>query len=253
MLTNLSSVKEAREVMMQQDRAPFFELILPYLLDKDAVRRGSAASIVRNMSFDAPSHTYLMDASAQGADAVTYVLQALRNNVAFDGVDTDESNSTGAKAQLTANLYEPDPRGSDPDPAVRVMCVETLLLLGASRQGREAMRACGSYHVLKLVDAEERDEEVRGALLKACDMLLRREVAETTTADAAEKDGSDGDDNSVAHDDADADDDGQAADAVTGEEDEPVVPLGAGIERMSTRAQDVDTDDGAKLIHAAAP
>lgn len=61
--------------------------------------------------------------------------------------------------------FLPPTKRREPDAAVRAALVEALLLLCSTRAGRERMRACGVYAVVRALHEDEKDEKVRPLFL----------------------------------------------------------------------------------------
>ena len=62
----------------------------------------------------------------------------------------------------------------EPDPAIRLILVETLVLLGTTRACREAMRVRGVYEVIKVAHLAETVDKVRSSFSFLGPVLIDR-------------------------------------------------------------------------------
>ncbi|THH15754.1 hypothetical protein EW146_g4786 [Bondarzewia mesenterica] len=134
---------------------------------KDTIRRGGVISTLKNCSFyKQGQQAMLLSESdvvsippsiekAPGIDALPYILLPLAGPEEFD---LEEQELLPAVLQ-----FLPPTKKREPDPALRLMLVETLLLLCTTRWGRDHLRSNGVYeviseHVERLVNILKRDE-----------------------------------------------------------------------------------------------
>lgn len=84
-------------------------------------------------------------------------------------------------------LLPPDKK-REPDSAIRLILVETLVLLATTRACRESMRARGVYEVIKRAHKEEKSPKVTEPMVRLVNLLMREEgpdtaIEEVPTAD----------------------------------------------------------------------
>jgi len=96
-----------------------------------------------------------------------YILLPLCGPEDFDVDDMD-------KLPSELQLLPPDKK-READPSTRLMLVETLVLLCATRAGRDSLRENGVYEVIKVAHQVERDEEARIAMERLVNLLMRDE------------------------------------------------------------------------------
>lgn len=69
------------------------------------------------------------------------------------------------------------------DTNIRVLLVEVLVALGSTKEGREMMRKCGVYPVLKQLNLVEKDETVLQWIDEAVNLVCRDEAPEPIELD----------------------------------------------------------------------
>ena len=74
-------------------------------------------------------------------------------------------------------LLPPD-KQREADSGIRLMLVEALVLLSATQAGRDVLRDRGVYEVVKVLHRVERDENVRIAVERLVNLLMREESQE---------------------------------------------------------------------------
>lgn len=129
---------------------------------KDTIRRGGVISSLKNCVFHASSHRAILSpdselvAGAPGIDALPYLLLPLAGPEEFDLEDQEKMPS--------ALQFLPGTKTREADPALRLMLVETLLLLCTKRWGRDFLRAHGVYEVIRAMHRAEPDDNVRSCM-----------------------------------------------------------------------------------------
>ncbi len=150
---------------------------------KSDVRRKGVASTIKNAAFDFSAHPAFFDEDQ--VNILPYVLLPIMGNEEYDDEET-----MGMLPDL--QLLPPD-KQRDSDPNIVQTHVETLMLLTATREGRDLLRNINVYPIVRETHLRVNDEGVR----EACDRLvqvLMRDEAEPGTEDAAGDDGDEGDD-----------------------------------------------------------
>lgn len=82
-------------------------------------------------------------------------------------------------------LLGPDKK-REPDSAIRLILIETLLLLATTRTCREAMRARGVYEVVKLAHLAETVPKVTEPMVQLVNLLMREEGPGTAIEEIGE-------------------------------------------------------------------
>lgn len=147
---------------------PLADLVV-FTQHASAIRRVSVASTLKNCAFVQPAHELLL--SSGSVNFLPYILLPLCGPEEFELEDQE-------KLPEECQFLPPD-KERDPDPSVRLMLVETLILLCGTRSGRDALRARGAYEVVRAAHKVERDEDVRIAIERVVNLLMRDEAADT--------------------------------------------------------------------------
>lgn len=115
------------------------------------------------------AHPLLLSSGA--VNFLPYILLPLCGPEEFDLEEQDKMPSE-------VQLLGPDKK-REQEPTTRLMLVETLILLCASRNGREVLRERGVYEVVKVAHKAERDEDTRIAMERLVNLLMREESSDT--------------------------------------------------------------------------
>ncbi|KAF5383646.1 hypothetical protein D9615_003823 [Tricholomella constricta] len=133
--------------------------ILPFTEHKDTIRRGGVASTIKNCCFHAPGHKAILSpeeikvavppstTEAPGIDALPYLLLPLAGPEEFDLEDQEKLPD--------ALQFLPSTKTREPDAKLRLMHVETLLLLCHTRWGRDYLREHGVYEIVRATHENE--------------------------------------------------------------------------------------------------
>ncbi|KAJ6580870.1 hypothetical protein B0H19DRAFT_1207074 [Mycena capillaripes] len=131
---------------------------------KDTIRRGGVASTLKNCAFHAPGHQAILSpdsitvsvspstSAAPGIDALAYLLLPLAGPEEFDLEDQEKLPD--------ALQFLPPTKAREPDPAIRFIHVETLLLLCHTRWGRDYLREHGVYEIVRAAHENETVEKI---------------------------------------------------------------------------------------------
>ncbi|KAJ3021420.1 UNVERIFIED_CONTAM: hypothetical protein HDU68_009630 [Siphonaria sp. JEL0065] len=129
--------------------------LLPFLNHEggwDTIRRGGCMSAVKNCCFDVQDETTGGLLLSAELNLVPYVLLPLCGPDDFDDEDIDNLPED-------LQLLEPT-KTREPINRLRLILIETLLLLSVSRPGRIHLRDMKVYYVVRAVHRQEKDEEV---------------------------------------------------------------------------------------------
>ncbi|KAI6044448.1 hypothetical protein EDC04DRAFT_2642640 [Pisolithus marmoratus] len=138
--------------------------IVPFTEHQDTIRRGGAASTLKNCAFHAPAHKAILSpetdltpvppstVTAPGIDALPYILLPLAGPEELDLEDQEKLPP--------ALQFLPPTKKREPDPVLRLTHVETLLLLCTTRWGRECLRTHAVYEIVRGAHLEETVDKV---------------------------------------------------------------------------------------------
>lgn len=188
-LADLSKHPEIRQFFItkqEYDGVVPLNKIRVFTEHKSDVRRKGVASTIKNVAFDIPSHPAFLDEDQ--VNLLPYVLLPIMGNEEYDDEET-----MGMLPDL--QLLPPDKK-RDSDPNIVQTHVETLMLLTATREGRDLMRNVNVYPIVRETHLRVQDEGVR----EACDRLvqvLMRDEAESGAEDDDGDDSDDGDDGRI--------------------------------------------------------
>lgn len=189
-LANACSSKRGREVLLSNTehdpRKQPLNALLELLRDADKDRRLAAASALRNCALDEDSHPALVGR--------TDVLGVALVRLMGPGHPVEPKELEGAPKEVLEAAAAPMSLKPEPFAEIRLMIVEALLLLCQSLSGRNALRTCKAYPILREWHMEESDEGVKGAVEQIVDRteLLTEEggvapvSSEGKTEDAAD-------------------------------------------------------------------
>ncbi|KAG5650955.1 hypothetical protein H0H81_010411 [Sphagnurus paluster] len=174
--------------------------IVSFTEHKDTIRRGGVAATIKNCAFHAPGHRAMLaleserlpiaitsarsstdtrprtrKAWAAGIDVLPYILLPLAGPEEFD---LEESDALPPALQLL-----PPTKTREPDPALRLTHVETLLLLCHTRAGRDALRARGVYFVVREAHLCEGVDKISEHIERLVTLLQGEEPADAREAE----------------------------------------------------------------------
>ncbi|XP_053100915.1 protein HGH1 homolog [Hemicordylus capensis] len=166
LLSNLSQLPEARDFLLDRSRCEV-QRLLPYTqYAGSAVRRGGVVGALRNCCFDYRHHEWLLSADV---DLLPFLLLPLAGPEEFP---EDEMERLPLDLQ-----YLPPEKQRETDPDIRKMLLEALLLLTATKAGRQLVREKGTYVILRELHQWEEDPGVLAACEKLIQVLIGDEPA----------------------------------------------------------------------------
>ncbi|KAM9410674.1 protein HGH1 homolog [Pholidichthys leucotaenia] len=161
LLSNLTQLPEARNFIMDKDRC-VIQRLLPFTqYQASVVRRGGVIGTLHNCCFDHSHHEWLL------SDAVD-ILPFLLLPVAGPEELTEEENE-GLPVDLQ---YLPEDKKREEDPDLRKMLLETLLLLTATKAGRQTLKEKKVYPIMREFHRWEEEVEVTAACEKLVQVLI---------------------------------------------------------------------------------
>ncbi|KAF8211111.1 hypothetical protein K438DRAFT_105389 [Mycena galopus ATCC 62051] len=173
--------------VLEPNGAPEYPLVklVPFTEHKDTIRRGGVASTIKNCAFHAPGHRALLspdslDVSvppstsvAPGIDALPYLLLPLAGPEELDLEDQEKLPD--------ALQFLPPTKAREPDAAIRLIHVETLLLLCHTRWGRDYLREHGVYEIVRVAHENETVDKISEHIERLV-TLLKGDEPEATSA-----------------------------------------------------------------------
>ncbi|KAL4402172.1 Protein Hgh1 [Malassezia pachydermatis] len=158
--------------------------IMVYTEHADLIRRGGVISALKNILFLKTSHKLLLapppsepHEDRPALDILPYILMPLIDGKELAKVDLEDQESLPEACQL---VDEDKPR--EKDSALRLMLIESLLLLCTSHYGRECLRKRGAYIVVREAHLAEPKEQITEAIVRLVN-LLQREESESSKND----------------------------------------------------------------------
>lgn len=143
--------------------------LLPFINHETSlIRRGGIAGLLKNICFDSSLHEWLFSADV---DILPCILYPLAGPEEFD----DETNEM---LPLELQFLDSNKR-REPDADIRIMLLESLAQLCATRSGRTYLREKGTYEILRELHKFELSGEGDLKSLRSCenvvDILIRTE------------------------------------------------------------------------------
>lgn len=137
--------------------------LLPFTeYTESIVRRGGIVGTLKNCCFDTDNHTWLLSPEI---DILPHLLLPLAGPEEFD----DEDNN-----KLPLDLqFLPETKQRESDPDIRIMLLEALGQLCATKKGREILREKNTYVILRELHKWEKDKNVLLACENVVDILIR--------------------------------------------------------------------------------
>ncbi|XP_038616583.1 protein HGH1 homolog [Tachyglossus aculeatus] len=161
LLSNLTQLPRARAFLLDRDRC-VVQRLLPLIQFPDStVCRGGVVGTLRNCCFEHSHHEWLLGPQV---DVLPFLLLPLAGPEEFSEEETE---------RLPMDLqYLPPEKQREPDPDIRKMLIEAIMLLTATKAGRKLVRDQGAYLVLRELHSWEPDPSVRSACEKLIQVLI---------------------------------------------------------------------------------
>jgi hypothetical protein len=155
--------------LVASSQTRLLQRLLPFIYHETSViRRGGITGLLKNICFDTSLHEWLFSADV---DILPFILLPLAGPEELD----DETNEM---LPLELQYLEQDKK-REQDPDIRIILLESLSQLCATRNGRTYLRKKGTYEILRELHKYEVSEEGDAKALKACedvvDILIRTE------------------------------------------------------------------------------
>ena len=166
--SNLSQTSTFRSLVAKSETR-LLPRLLPFVHHETSlIRRGGIVGVLKNICFDTSLHEWLF---SPDVDVLPFILLPLAGPEEFD----DETNEN-----LPIDLQYLDPsKKREADPDIRIMLLESLSQLCATRHGRNYLRDKCAYEILRELHKFENSDEGDERALKACedvvDILIKTE------------------------------------------------------------------------------
>lgn len=162
--SNLSQSPSLRRYLMDRDRS-VIQRLLPFTEYADSVvRRCGIVATLKNCCFDTENHEWLL---GPDVDILSYLLLPLAGPEEFDDEDNDK---------LPINLqYLPETKKREPDVNIRIMLLDALTQLCATKKGREILREKNAYIILREYHKWEENKDALIACEDLVNILIRTE------------------------------------------------------------------------------
>ncbi|KAL2915449.1 Protein hgh1 [Polyrhizophydium stewartii] len=172
---NLTTSPQGCEFFLSRstvDNSPRLSKLVVFTEHSDTMRRGGVVSAIKNCCYGASVAKHGEDVLfSEELNLLVYLLLPLAGPEDY----TDEEMD-GMPDEL--QFLEPT-KIREPDARIRHTLVETLLLLTTTRYGRDFMRACKVYPIIRQLHLVEKSEAVQEAIEEVVNMLMRDESQET--------------------------------------------------------------------------
>jgi hypothetical protein len=173
-LSNLTTVTEGANFMLGRSNVDGQHRLLKmiaFLNHDNLIRRGGVTSVIKNCCFNTTSHTWLL--TDPDLNLLPYILLPLMGPEEYDDDDMDGMPD---ELQLLG-----DDKTREPEAQIRLILVETLLLLATTREGRDILRAKKVYPIVQKLHLTEPAEEVQEAIDRLVQLIARDEAPATTS------------------------------------------------------------------------
>lgn len=162
--SNLSQSSHVRKYLMDRSRSVLQRLLSFTEFKESTVRRGGIIGTLKNCCFDTEDHEWLL---SPDIDILSYLLLPLAGPEEFDDEDNDK---------LPISLqYLPETKEREPDLDIRIMLLEALHQLCATKKGREILREKNTYVILREYHKWEDNKTALLACENVVDILIRTE------------------------------------------------------------------------------
>ncbi|XP_029161443.1 LOW QUALITY PROTEIN: protein HGH1 homolog [Nylanderia fulva] len=162
--SNLSQSSHVRRYLMDRDRCVIQRFFSFTEYSDSVITRGGVIGTLKNCTFDTENHEWLLNPEV---DLLSYLLLPLAGPEEFDDEDNDK---------LPINLqYLPEIKTREPDPDIRLMLLEALNQLCATKVAREILREKNTYIILRELHKWEKDKSCLLACENVVDILIKTE------------------------------------------------------------------------------
>ena len=166
--SNLSQTSKFRQ-LTASSTTRILPRLLPFISHETSIiRRGGIVGLLKNICFDSSLHEWLFSPEV---DSLPFILLPLAGPEEFD----DETNEN---LPIELQFLDADKK-RECDSDIRIMLLESLAQLCATRSGRIYLRKKCAYEILRELHRFEHTEEGNPRALRACedvvDILIKTE------------------------------------------------------------------------------
>ncbi|GFO19916.1 protein hgh1 homolog [Plakobranchus ocellatus] len=166
-LANLTQVSEIRKIIMDKQRC-IVQKLLPFTEFQDSlIRRGGILGALKNCCFEYDYHAWLL---SDEVDILSRLLLPLAGGEEFDEDDME-------RLPVDLQYLSPD-KQREQDPDLRLMLLQAITQLCATKQGRLYIKDKNAYVILREYHKWEKDPKAYLACQKLCEMLISDEPQE---------------------------------------------------------------------------
>jgi len=165
-LSNLSQLPEVRRHILDQQKCVIQRLVAFTEYGKSVVKRGGVVGTVRNCCFNTEHHDWLI---SDQVDIVPRLVLPLAGP-ATHTITEEEMDSLPVDLQ-----YLDEEKKVESDVDIRIMLLESLTQLCATKSGREQLREKNIYVILRELHKTEKDRACLLAVENLVDILIKRE------------------------------------------------------------------------------
>uniref|UniRef100_H2ZQF9 Protein HGH1 homolog n=1 Tax=Ciona savignyi TaxID=51511 RepID=H2ZQF9_CIOSA len=161
LFSNLSQLPEVRQYLLKQSSSSI-KALLPFLTYKRSLkRRGGVAATIRNCCFVYESHDWIL---GEEIDLLPHLLLPLAGSEEFDDDDND-------KLPLDLQYLPPD-KEREEDPDIRIILIEAITLLCATKSGRAYVKDKNTYVIMRELYRWESDNN-NDDVADVCERLVQ--------------------------------------------------------------------------------
>ncbi|MBN3303479.1 protein HGH1 homolog [Amia ocellicauda] len=161
LLSNLTQLPETRQFILDKDRC-VVQRLLPFTqYEASAVRRGGVVGTLRNCCFDYAQHEWLL---SEAVDILPFLLLPLAGPE-----ELSEEENEGLPVDLQ---YLPEDKKREEDPDIRKMLIETMILLTATKTGRQTLKTKNVYPIMREYHQWEKEPHVAASCEKLIQVLI---------------------------------------------------------------------------------
>lgn len=162
-INNLSQSSCVRRYLMDRERC-VIQRLFHCTQSSNEIRQRGIVGTLRNCTFDMENHEWLL---SPNINLLPYLLLPLAGPEEFEDEDVDK---------LPLELqYLPATKRRDPNPEIRLMLLETLNQLCATKVGRQILREKNTYVILREFHKWEKNKKCLLACENIIDILIRTE------------------------------------------------------------------------------
>ena len=165
-LSNLSQLPEVRNHILDKSKCVIQRLVAFTEYSASVVKRGGVVGTIRNCCFDTDHHDWLI---SDKVDIVPRLVLPLAGP-ASDDITEEEMDSLPVDLQ-----YLDEDKKVEGDVDIRIMLLESLTQLCATKSGREQLREMNIYVILRELHKTEKDRACLLAVENLVDILIKRE------------------------------------------------------------------------------